>query len=389
MNLGVYIQGPFCQSKCTYCNFHTGVFSESLQHPYAAAVCREITEHAVLYAAQNLGAPAGDWNLATVDTVYVGGGTPSLLPAASLAQMMDALRSSFPCAFEEVTLEADPETVSFEKALVWRAAGFNRVSLGAQSFQDAELKITGRMHRCDDINTSVAILRDAGFSQLNLDLILGLPLQTRDSVEDSLHRLLALRPEHISIYMLEVDEGSRLGREVIAGGSRYAAASVPSEDAIADWFDAASAQLAAGGYEHYEISNWALPGCRARHNSKYWRRAPYLGFGAGAHSFNGVERWANAHDPAAYSTALADGRLPVEQRYRVTREQALEEELFLGLRLLDGIDLSRIEAEYGVSFRSRLPRVLEAGAVELDGLTRRLAPGRLAVSNEVIGELLM
>jgi oxygen-independent coproporphyrinogen-3 oxidase len=388
MNLGLYIQVPFCQSKCTYCNFHTGVFPESLQHPYVAAVCREINDHAALYAAQNLGTPPADGELLSVDTVYVGGGTPSLLPAASLAQIMDALRGSFRCTFEEVTLEVDPETVTADKAHAWRFSGFNRISLGAQSFQDAELKITGRQHRRDDIYSSVAQLREAGFSRLSLDLILGLPLQTRESFDDSVQRLLALRPEHISIYMLEVDEASRLGRELLAGGSRYAAASVPSEDAIADSFDAASAQLAAAGYEHYEISNWALPGCRALHNSKYWRRAPYLGFGAGAHSFNSVERWANAHDPAAYSAALASGRLPIQQRYCVTRDQALEEEIFLGLRLLDGIDLSRIESEYGVTFRERLPRLLDAGAVEVNGSSLRLAPGRLAVSNEVIGELL-
>ena len=388
MNLGVYIQVPFCQSKCTYCNFHTGVFPESLQHPYVAAVCREITGHRALYSAAGIAAPFGDWDLCTVDTVYVGGGTPSLLPAASLAQMMDALRRSFSRSFEEVTLEADPETITAEKATAWRAYGFNRISLGAQSFQDTELQATGRRHRRVDIYNAVDLLRSAGFAQLSLDLILGLPHQTPASFDDSLARLFAVRPEHISIYMLEVDEASRLGREVLTGGTRYGAASVPDEDAIADWFDHACARLAAVGYEHYEISNWALPGSRAVHNSKYWRRAPYLGFGAGAHSFNGIERWANAHDPAAYAAALAEGRWPLEQRSRVTREQALEEEIFLGLRLLDGIDLSRIEAEYGVTFRERLPRLLDARAVELDGSRLRLAPGRLAASNEVIAELL-
>lgn len=388
MNLGVYIQVPFCQSKCTYCNFHTGVFPESLQYPYAAAVCREITGHRALYSAAGIAAPAAGWNVSTVDSVYVGGGTPSLLPAESLAEMMDALRGSFLCEIDEATLEADPETVTAGKAAGWRAAGFNRVSLGAQSFQDAELRATGRRHRRADIYNSVELLRSAGFAPLSLDLILGLPHQTRASFDDSLDRLFALRPEHISIYMLEVDEASRLGCEVLAGGARYGAASVPDEDLIADWFDHACARLVAAGYEHYEISNWALPGCRALHNSKYWRRAPYLGFGAGAHSFNGIERWANAHDPAAYAAALAAGRLPVEQRSCVTRAQALEEEIFLGLRLLDGVDLSRIEAEYGVTFRERLPRLLDAGAVEVDGSTLSLAPSRLAVSNEVIAELL-
>jgi oxygen-independent coproporphyrinogen-3 oxidase len=389
MNLGIYIQVPFCQSKCTYCNFHTGVFPEHLQQPYVSAVCREIADHRALYSAHGIAAPASDWDLCTVDTVYFGGGTPSLLSADSLAQMMDALRGNFPCVIEEATLEADPETVTPEKAAAWRASGFNRVSLGAQSFDDAELKATGRHHCGYDIFSAVRTLHAAGLPQLSLDLILGLPRQTRTSFSDSLARVADLRPQHISIYLLEVDEASRLGREVLSGGTRYSAAEVPDEDAMADWFDAACAHLAAAGYEHYEISNWALPGCRALHNSKYWRRAPYLGFGAGAHSFNGVERWAKAHDPEKYSAALAAGRLPVEQRSSVTRKQALEEEIFLGLRLLDGINLSRIEGEYGVSFRERLPRLLDAGAIEFDGSTLRLAAGRLAVANEVFAELLL
>ncbi len=388
MNLGIYIQVPFCQSKCTYCNFHTGVFPENLQHPYVAAVCREIADHAALHAELDLAPPAGDWNHCTVDTVYVGGGTPSLLPPQTLTRLMDVLRGSFSCAFEEVTLEADPESVTAAKAAAWRAAGFDRISLGVQSFQDVELKAVGRLHRREGIYAAVRRLRDTGFRQLNLDLIVGLPHQTRASFGDSLSRLIDLVPEHVSLYMLEVDEGSRLGREVLAGGKRYGADAVPDEDAIADWFDGACERLAAAGYDHYEISNWARPGCRARHNSKYWRRELYLGFGAGAHSFNGSERWANVHDPAAYAAALEGGRLPIEQRQRLSREQALEEEVFLGLRLLEGIDLARIESEYGINFRARLPRLVDAGAVELDWPTLRLSPRRLAVSNEVMAELL-
>ena len=393
MNLGIYIQVPFCQSKCTYCNFHTGVFPERLQHPYVLALCREISGHRSFYAAAGIAAPAGvtdgnGWAHLTVDTVYLGGGTPSLLPASSLAAIMDALRGGFHCAIDEATLEADPETVTPQKAAAWREAGFTRISLGAQSFQDEELAATGRQHRRADTYHAVELLRAAGFPQLSLDLILGLPHQTAETFQDSLSRLLDLRPHHISLYMLEVDGNSRLGREVIQGGERYGAAAVPSEDLVADWFDHACERLAAAGYEHYEISNWALPGCRAMHNSKYWNRAPYLGMGAGAHSFNGIERWANAHDPAAYAAAITAGALPIEQRSSVTREQALEEEIFLGLRLLDGIDLSRIEAEYGVNFRDRLPRLLEAGAVELSGRILRLAPARLAASNEVMAELL-
>ncbi len=388
MQLGVYVQVPFCQTKCTYCHFHTGVFSERIFPRYVDAVCREISTLHSLYAAEKLAPPSGNWSAAVVDTVYVGGGTPSLLEPVSLQRLLDEVRSHLSCALEEVTLEADPETVTPERSAAWSRAGFNRVSLGAQSFEDVELRATGRRHRQSDIYSAMRFLRDAGFEQINCDLILGLPHQTRESWLRSVEKLFALRAEHVSIYMLEVDEGSRLGREVIAGGSRYGALRVAGDDVIADWFAETSGLFSAAGYEHYEISNWALPGFRARHNSKYWRRQPYLGLGAGAHSFNGAERWANAHDPAAYAAALEGARLPVEQREAVTRERAFEEELFLGLRLLEGVNLARIEADYGVSLRSRLPRLLEAGAVELDGTTLRLAPARLAVCEEVMAELL-
>src|SRR5207302_3009584 len=192
-----------------------------------------------------------------------------------------------------------------------------------------------------------------------------------------------LRPEHISIYLFEIDEGSRLGRELLAGGTRYSAAAVPSDDAMADSYEFACERLARAGYEHYEISNWALPGFRSRHNLKYWRREPYLGFGAGAHSFDGRWRWANAHDPAAYAAAIKKGVSPAEQREVVTPQQALEEELFLGLRQLEGIDLARIEKQYNAGLRSRVEALRQAGLVEFDGTRLRLSPARLTVANEV------
>ena len=236
--------------------------------------------------------------------------------------------SSAGAAGTEVTLEADPETITPEKAAAWLAAGINRISLGAQSFHDAELKPAGRMHRREDIFAAIAHLRAAGFANISLDLIAGLPYQTAASWQASVEEALRLRPEHISIYLFEVDEGSRLGRELLSGGSRYSAAAVPSDDAMAESYEFACERLREAGYDHYEISNWALPGFRSRHNLKYWRREPYLGFGAGAHSFDGRWRWANAHDPAAYAAAIEQGRLPVEQLEEVTPKQALEEELF-------------------------------------------------------------
>jgi oxygen-independent coproporphyrinogen-3 oxidase len=250
----------------------------------------------------------------------------------------------------EVTLEADPETVEREKAEAWARAGINRVSFGVQSFVDKELAAAGRMHRRADIYRAVAILREAGIHNISFDLIAGLPRQTKESWRESLQEL--------------------------------------AEDEMAEFYEMAQEALEAAGYHHYEISNWAKPGFESRHNLKYWRREPYLGFGAGAHSFSGTERWANAHDAAAYVAAVQGGRLPVEQVERLTAESALEEEFFLGLRQLDGIDVARIEREYGVAVMRRFDPLAAAGLVERVGGVVRLAAGKLSVSNEVFVELM-
>jgi oxygen-independent coproporphyrinogen-3 oxidase len=387
---GVYIQVPFCRTKCTYCNFHTGVFSKAIYAPYVDAVVHEITGHEQLYRSAELREPEGCVAVGeqVVDTVYIGGGTPSLLEPSALCRMLDALRGSFACAFEEVTLEADPETITKEKADAWLASGINRVSLGTQSFVDCELAAAGRLHRRDDIYRCVEILRGAGLANFSFDLIAGLPHQTSESWQTSLDEVCRLSPSHVSVYILEIDEGSRLGRESLAGGARYSVASLPADDDTAAFYERACEQLAAFGYEHYEISNWAHPGKRSAHNLKYWQRTPYLGFGAGAHSFDGSQRWANAHDPAAYTAAIAAGRLPIEQHGPVSTQAALDEELFLGLRVLEGIDLAAIEKRYNTDLRDRVSGLVEQGLVEWQGGRLRLAPDRLAVSNEVFVELL-
>jgi oxygen-independent coproporphyrinogen-3 oxidase len=382
--LGIYVQVPFCQTKCTYCNFHTGVFSKELYAPYVRAVCREIAEFPRLLHENGI----ADVPEAAVDTVYFGGGTPSLLEPVNLAQIIETIHALFPSHFDEVTLEADPETISTEKAAAWREAGFNRISMGVQSFDNAELRSAGRMHRRADVFNATKILRTAGFANLSFDLIAGLPHQTDRSWRDSIEQLLQLRPEHVSIYLMEIDEASRLGLEVLQSGERYSARALPSDDAMADSYDLGCRQLAAAGYTHYEISNWGLPGFESRHNLKYWRREPYFGFGAGAHSFNGSQRWANAHDPASYADSVLKGRFPVEQVECVTRGQALEEELFLGLRQLAGVDLGGIEAKYGERLLPRVQDLLAQGLVEWDGPRLRLSPERLTVSNEVFVQLL-
>src|ERR1700722_13590219 len=383
--LGVYVQVPFCQTKCTYCNFHTGVFSKELYAPYVRAVCREVTEFPRLLRKNGI----ANVLEAVVDTVYLGGGTPSLLDRAALAKIIEAFRASFSTQFEEVTLEADPETITPEKAAAWRAAGFNRISMGVQSFDDGELRAAGRMHRRADVFQATKILCAAGFSNLSFDLIAGLPHQTDRSWEDSVEQLLRLRPEHVSIYMMEIDEGSRLGLEVLQSGERYSAKALPSDDSMANYYEHGCRRLAAAGYGHYEISNWGLPGFESPHNHKYCRPQPYFGFGAGAHSFNGSQRWANAHDPASYATWIHQGRFPVEQLENVTPAQALDEELFLGLRQLAGIDLEDIETKYGATtLRPRVEELVAQGLVEWDGPRLRLSPERLTVSNEVFVHLL-
>ena len=401
MSVGIYIQVPFCQTKCTYCNFHTGVVSRERYAPYARAVCREIVDFGQLRRGEDTAeaqrAQRPRTQRRTVDTVYFGGGTPSLLEPPALAGILAALREAFPVTAEpEATLEADPETITPEKTAAWRAAGFNRISLGAQSFSDVELRASGRMHRRDDIYVAMERLRRAGLANISVDLIAGLPHQTRDSWAKSVDELLALRPEHVSIYMLEIDEGSRLGREALAGGTRYSAGVIPADDDIAAFYETGCERFAAAGYEHYEISNWALPGFRSRHNLKYWRREPYFGFGAGAHSFDGQTRWANVHDAARYVACIEQGTSPREQIEAIAPEQALEEEFFTGLRQLEGIDLARIEATYGsnglrervASLRARIAELQRQGLVELNGARLRLAPARLTVSNEVFVALL-
>jgi oxygen-independent coproporphyrinogen-3 oxidase len=396
-NLGVYIQVPFCQTKCTYCNFRTSIVSVDRFAPYVDAVRREISNACDLCGAAGVLWPTGfdrqaprqtEFPHDTIDTVYIGGGTPSLLDPVSLSGLLSAIGDLFPCSWEEVTLEADPETIEAEKARQWVTAGIDRISFGSQSFVDAELKAAGRMHRSADIYKAVPILRHAGIRNFSFDLIAGLPKQTFDSWRGSLAETIALSPEHVSVYMMEIDEGSRLGLEVLRGGTRYSARELPSEEAMADFYELAQAELHAAGYEQYEISNWAKPGFASKHNLKYWRREPYLGFGAGAHSFSGKQRWANVPDAAAYVAAIAAGRPAIENVQPVTAERAFEEELFLGLRQLAGVDLARIERQYGIDLKEKVGRLASNGMVELQGDMLRLAPAKLSVSNEVLVELL-
>ena len=383
--LGIYVQVPFCQTKCTYCNFHTGVVPQQRFAPYIAAVQQQIASTREHFLGVSIVCPE---SFPPIDTVYIGGGTPSLLDPQLLADLLTSLRHHFSEASEEITLEADPETVQDEKARQWVAAGINRISFGSQSFVDDELKAAGRMHRCADIDRAVSILRSVGLNNLSFDLIAGLPKQTAESWQYSLAQTITLSPEHVSIYMMEIDEGSRLGLEVLRGGARYSARELPSDEAMAGFYALAQIQLKSAGYDQYEISNWAKPGFASRHNLKYWRREPYLGYGAGSHSFFGTQRWASLHDPAAFVAAITAGQPAIESVQSVTPEEALEEEIFLGLRQMSGIDLGRIERQYQVDFTDKVRRLASTGMVQRHGQLLRLAPDKLNVSNEILVELL-
>lgn len=383
--LGIYVQVPFCQTKCTYCNFHTGVVSAGRFAPYIRAVQREIASARDDFAQAGI---SWDGEFPPVDTVYIGGGTPSLLDPALLDDVLQSIRDHLVASFEEVTLEADPETIQADKARAWIASGINRISFGSQSFVDEELKAAGRMHRSADIYRAAGILRECGLRNISFDLIAGLAKQTPESWRHSLAETIVLSPEHISVYMMEIDEGSRLGLEVLREGTRYSARELPSEEAMAEFYELAQRELKAAGYEQYEISNWARQGFASKHNLKYWRREAYLGFGAGAHSFSGAQRWANVHDAAAYVAAMEAGKSAVENVQTVAREMALQEELFLGLRELQGVDWRRIEREYGVELGEKVRRLAEAGMVEVETNVVRLAAGKLGVSNEILVELL-
>src|SRR5579884_3710271 len=268
------------------------------------------------------------------------------------------------------------------------AAGFNRIGLGVQSLNDLELAAVGRRHRAHDVMVATERLRVAGFTNLSFDLIIGLPYQTEQSWEASLAGAIALRPEHISVYLLEVDEHSRLGREVLTGGRRYSAQALPTEEAMAEWYERASYQLEEAGYRQYEISNWARPGFASRHNLKYWLRIPYLGFGAGAHSFAGRQRWANREDPRRYIECIQSGRPAVQFVEQLGEMEVLEEELLLGLRRTEGIDLADLGRRYGDAVTRGLERLEQQGWLERWQGRLRIPSPRLTVANEVLAEVL-
>src|SRR5947209_96023 len=312
MQPGVYISYPFCAQKCTYCNFASGVFPQSLERDYMECLRSEIAAYR--------------WS-ENPDTVYLGGGTPSQMDVEQLSSLLMAIPGQPWC---EATLETAPGTVSPGKCRAWVRTGINRVSLGVQSFVTRELARTGRKHTAERVAEEIAMLREAGISNINVDLIAGLPGQNRKSWRESLTWIENLEVPHVSVYMLEVDEDSRLGQEVLFNGKRYGAPDVPGDDEIAGMYETAVTELSRMGVERYEISNFARPGWESAHNLKYWRLEPYAGFGADAHSFDGDTRFQNAESAAEYAARAQRGESP---RLAPVPAHAGQEKFFVGLRL--------------------------------------------------------
>jgi oxygen-independent coproporphyrinogen-3 oxidase len=360
---GVYVSYPFCAQKCTYCNFASGVFPAEWEPRYLAVLRREI------------GAHAWEWQ---PETVYLGGGTPGNLHPDALDSVLNAIPGR---PWAEATIEAAPGNITAQKARAWEAAGINRVSLGVQSFVEKELRRAGRKHTAQVVAGEIAILRDAGIRNVNVDLIAGLSGQTEGGWRESLDWVERLGPEHVSVYMLEVDENSRLGKEMMLGGVRYGAGDTPDDDQTATFYETAVERLAGLGIARYEISNFARAGFESRHNLKYWKLAPYAGFGADAHSFDGRVRYQNAETVQEYiensQTRQAGSLSHVAKRD--------EERFFVGLRLMAGV---RPEPQEWVRFEEPIRRFIDSGLLETSGGILRLTKRGVLLSNEVFQEFI-
>ncbi len=398
--VGIYISVPFCKAKCTFCNFASGVFGAERMQQYVERLCEEI--RTARAAAQGITASLPR----TVDTIYFGGGTPSLLSAAQFQQIFQHLRGEFEVAADaEITLECAPGQLSDETLHELLQQGMNRVSFGVQSFVDRETAAVGRLHTEQQCEAEFARVRAAGVNEINVDLIAGLPYQTAQSGRYSVEQAIASGAPHISVYLLEVDDESRLGREMLEQGTRYSAAEVPSEDAAAEWYQQACEALDAAGWHQYEISNFARRGHRSRHNLKYWRRDPYVGFGLDAHSMlsagEDAVRFANTSELDEYlGVAAVPAALRLLQAVesapgvdRIERGAAFEESLFLGLRLNEGIDLDHLRGQFGDAMlegtMAALHEVRDAGLLELNPGRIRLTPRGRVLSNEVFSRLLL
>jgi len=367
---GLYVHIPFCSSRCSYCDFATGLYQSELAERYVRALLQEIRSSA--HAGQ------------CVDTIYFGGGTPSLLAASQLDRILRALFKQFRIdAAAEITIEINPGSATPEKLRDFQRLGINRASFGAQTFDDAELAKLGRSHTSADALRTFADLRNAGFENVSFDLIAGLPGQTLDGWQRNVKQALDLQPEHLSFYLLEVHSGTPLAEHI-----RRGLQPVPDDDLAGLMYRRMLEQASDAGYEHYEISNLCRPGFHSRHNVKYWTAEPYYGFGCSAHSYDGsTHRWSNYRDVLKYVELVETGVSAVVDEHDLSASDVRAEALFLGMRLMRGVDVQQYRETFGVDLRDEhaadLDRFCKAGLLEFDGDLIRLTRTGALLSNEV------
>ena len=367
---GVYVHIPFCSAICNYCNFNRGLFDAELKPRYVGALRREIAA-----------APAG----LAADTIFFGGGTPSLLEPDEVASIIGAVRGRLDLhAAAEITLETNPETVDRAKLERFREAGVNRLSFGVQSFQDDELKRLGRIHSADRARAAVRDARAAGFDNVSLDLMMWLPGQSVAAWLSNVDGLIAAEPDHASLYLLELYPNAPLKEDMARAGWSQA----PDDDA-AEMYLRGMERLESAGLRQYEISNVARPGRESRHNVKYWSDGEWLAFGCGAHGTRGGVRWKNVSGTEDYVARVTSGADPVAERRALTASDRLEEALFTGLRLVEGIDLDQFAARYGVNvwekYGEALQPFVDAGWLVRDADRLRLTRAGMLMANEVMG----
>ncbi len=369
-----YVHIPFCRAKCFYCDFNSYPGRENLFKDYVTALILEI----------NRAEPVE----AELDSVYFGGGTPTILHPDALASILDAINSRFGISGSaEVTVEANPGTVDASSISELCKAGFNRLSIGVQSFNDDILERIGRIHTTSEARSAIMQGRDAGFSNISIDLMYALPDQTIEDWQNTLDAALEISPEHISLYELTVEEGTVFGNL-----RRKCQINLPDEDLQIEMYTLAINSLTNAGYEHYEVSNFAKPGYRSRHNQVYWRNEPYFGFGAGASGYIGGTRYTNISSPDFYIERLLAGESVVESSETVTGRQSMGETVMLGLRMLDGLDLDAFEERYGVSlfdvYRKEVTEFTTKGLLEVADSRLRLTSKGLFLANTVAASFL-
>jgi oxygen-independent coproporphyrinogen-3 oxidase len=377
----LYLHIPFCHTRCHYCDFNTYAGILPLREPYVKALLTEIE-----LAGKN--AQLADGTPRRSRTIFFGGGTPSMLSVPQINRLLDACFKAFLVDKDaEITLEANPGTLSQEQLVGLRAAGINRLSMGAQSFDADLLKTLGRIHSPEEITQAVHYARAAGFTSINLDFMFGLPDQTMEHWRDTLKRALDLHPDHFSLYSLIIEEGTPFHTWAAEGSITPG-----DEDLCADMYEYADELLQKAGYVNYEISNWSLPGQHSRHNLTYWQNLPYIGMGAGAYSTLGNRRFSNERDPLAYIKQLKAGHIPEVESEVIDHEQAMAETAFLALRTAIGLHLPTFEQRFAQPFAqfvgNRLRIVEEAGLLEHENGWLRLSQRGRLLGNEVFLRLL-